>query len=87
MVWNMNGECNMRKKLIGRKHFEGSVDITDPCYDKDVWCRIVVEVLGLKTKVSLAALVMAMVTMMYMHTNKTMKLSLLKFDLCNWRFI
>lgn len=30
----------MRKKLIGRKYFEGLVDITDPCYDKDVWCRI-----------------------------------------------
>lgn len=30
----------MRKKLIGRKHFEGLVDITDPCYDRDTWCRI-----------------------------------------------
>lgn len=30
----------MRKKLIGRKHFEGLIDITDPCYDKDVWCRM-----------------------------------------------
>lgn len=30
----------MRRKLIGRKHFEGSIDITDPCYDKDVWCRM-----------------------------------------------
>lgn len=30
----------MRRKLIGRKHFEGTVDITDPCYDKDVRCRM-----------------------------------------------
>lgn len=30
----------MRRKLIGRKHFEGLIDITDPCYDKDVWCRM-----------------------------------------------
>ena len=30
----------MRKKLIGRKHFEGLIDITDPCYNKDVWCRM-----------------------------------------------
>lgn len=29
----------MRRKLIGKKHFEGVIDITDPCYDKDVWCR------------------------------------------------
>ena len=35
-----NGVFNMRKKLIGRKHFEGLIDITDPCYDKDVWCRM-----------------------------------------------
>lgn len=30
----------MRNKLIGRKHLEGLVNITDPCYDKDVWCRM-----------------------------------------------
>lgn len=30
----------MRKKLIGRKHFEGVIDITDPCYDRNVWCRM-----------------------------------------------
>lgn len=29
----------MRRKLIGKKVFKGTVDITDPCYDKDVWCR------------------------------------------------
>lgn len=34
----------MRKKLIGRKHFEGVIDITDPCYDRDVWCRMNAEV-------------------------------------------
>lgn len=30
----------MRRKRIGFKHFGGVVDITDPCYDKDTWCRI-----------------------------------------------
>lgn len=25
--------------LVGRKEFPGVIDITDPCYDKDVWCR------------------------------------------------
>lgn len=34
----------MRRKKIGTKHFEGTVDITDPCYDKDVWCRMTAEV-------------------------------------------
>lgn len=29
----------MKRKLIGRKHFGGLIDITDPCYDRDVWCR------------------------------------------------
>ena len=30
----------MRRKKIGVVDFHGSVDITDPCYDKDVWCRM-----------------------------------------------
>ena len=30
----------MRLKKIGVKDFHGSVDITDPCYNKDVWCRM-----------------------------------------------
>lgn len=30
----------MRRKKIGTKHFEGIVDITDPCYNKDVWCSV-----------------------------------------------
>ena len=34
----------MRRKKIGTKYFEGVVDITDPCYDKDVWCRMTAEV-------------------------------------------
>ena len=34
----------MRRKKIGTKHFEGVIDITDPCYDKDVWCRMTAEV-------------------------------------------
>ena len=34
----------MRRKKIGTKHFEGVIDITDPCYDRDVWCRMTAEV-------------------------------------------
>ena len=30
----------MRRKKIGIKDFHGSVDITDPCYSRDVWCRM-----------------------------------------------
>lgn len=30
----------MRRKKIGTMNFHGSVDITDPGYDRDVWCRI-----------------------------------------------
>ena len=30
----------MRRKKIGVMDFHGSVDITDPCYDKDIWCRM-----------------------------------------------
>lgn len=29
----------MRRKQIGVMDFHGSVDITDPCYEKEVWCR------------------------------------------------
>lgn len=29
----------MRRQKIGTKHFEGIVDITDPCYKKGTWCR------------------------------------------------
>lgn len=32
------------KEVIGKKHYEGIVDITDPCYDKSVWCRMTAEV-------------------------------------------
>lgn len=34
----------MKRYNIGTKYFEGTVDITDPCYDKDVWCRMTAEV-------------------------------------------
>lgn len=27
-------------ELIGKKYFKGKVEVTDPCYDKDVWCRM-----------------------------------------------
>ena len=30
----------MRRKKIGTVDFHGSVDITDPCYNRDVWCRM-----------------------------------------------
>lgn len=30
----------MAYKKIGTMDFHGGVDITDPCYDKDTWCRI-----------------------------------------------
>lgn len=30
----------LQPKTIGYKYFAESVDITDPCYDKDVWCRM-----------------------------------------------
>ena len=34
----------LTKKDIGTKKFAGIVDITDPCYNKDVWCRMQAEV-------------------------------------------
>ena len=34
----------MKRYKIGTKYFEGTVDITDPCYNKDVWCRMTAEV-------------------------------------------
>ena len=30
----------MKRKKIGIKNFQGSVDITDPCYSRNVWCRM-----------------------------------------------
>ena len=30
----------MKTIHVGQKEFGPKVDITDPCYDKDVWCRI-----------------------------------------------
>lgn len=30
----------MKRRKIGTKHFDGVIDITDPCYNKDVWCRM-----------------------------------------------
>ena len=30
----------MAKKIIGKKDFPDKIDITDPCYNKNVWCRI-----------------------------------------------
>lgn len=29
-----------KKKLCGKLNFTGTLDVTDPCYRKDVWCRI-----------------------------------------------
>lgn len=28
------------EKIIGKKRFGDKVDITDPCYNRDVWCRM-----------------------------------------------
>lgn len=30
----------LRRKTIGKKHFGPTIEITDPCYDRDVWCRM-----------------------------------------------
>lgn len=30
----------MTEKVYGYKEFPDKIDITDPCYDRDVWCRI-----------------------------------------------
>ena len=30
----------MKRKIVGTMDFKGSVDITDPCYNRDVWCRM-----------------------------------------------
>lgn len=30
----------MKLKFVGAKHFGPNIDITDPCYDRDVWCRM-----------------------------------------------
>lgn len=28
------------EKVIGVRKFDGKVDVTDPCYEKDAWCRM-----------------------------------------------
>ena len=30
----------MEKQIIGNMHFGPFIDITDPCYDRNVWCRM-----------------------------------------------
>lgn len=30
-------------EYVGEIELDGTVDITDPCYDKDVWCRMTVD--------------------------------------------
>lgn len=30
----------LSKEFIGRKHLGPKIDITDPCYDRDTWCRL-----------------------------------------------
>ena len=27
-------------EVVGTKYFGSEIDITDPCYDRDVWCRL-----------------------------------------------
>lgn len=33
-----------RKIVVGTKYFSGKLDVTDPCYNKNVWCRANVNV-------------------------------------------
>lgn len=35
---------SLKKVIHGSHEFEGVLDVTDPCYDKDVWCRMSVPV-------------------------------------------
>lgn len=35
----------MRRKKIGEMHFEGKIQVTDPCYAEDVWCRSIIDVI------------------------------------------
>lgn len=30
----------IERKFVGHKQFRNAIDITDPCYDRDVWCRM-----------------------------------------------
>lgn len=30
----------MNKRVVGTRHFGETIDITDPCYNRDVWCRM-----------------------------------------------
>ena len=30
----------MTKRIIGVREFGDTIDVTDPCYDDDVWCRL-----------------------------------------------
>lgn len=30
----------LKFKFVDMKHFGPTIDITDPCYDRDVWCRL-----------------------------------------------
>ena len=34
---------NLEEVYVGEIRLDGKVDITDPCYDRDVWCRTTVE--------------------------------------------
>lgn len=29
-----------KTRVVGKKHFGPKIEITDPCYNKDVWCRM-----------------------------------------------
>lgn len=33
-------ERNELKRVVGSMTIGDSVDITDPCYNRDVWCRL-----------------------------------------------
>lgn len=34
---------NLEEVYVGEIRLDGKVDITDPCYNKDVWCRITMD--------------------------------------------
>lgn len=32
--------ARLRRQKVGKMYFNGTIDITDPCYDNDAWCRM-----------------------------------------------
>lgn len=36
----MGVKVRMKRNKIGTRYFGGTIDITDPCYNKGMWCRM-----------------------------------------------